>query len=160
MQTSTQDETHTQDKAGWVGWLQIGAIGAVIVIALVLTAVLSSGGDAPRQSAPERPATPVEIALPRVHNHQIEIGLTGAVSTPSDITLSPQVGGRVVKVSEAVRAGAHGRACYTMPLPHTASCAAGWPDQMPAHKIVRSNPACCAPTRRSRALSQVVAWPR
>ena len=58
MQTSTQDETHTQDKAGWVGWLQIGAIGAVIVIALVLTAVLSSGGDAPRQSAPERPATP------------------------------------------------------------------------------------------------------
>lgn len=106
MQTSTQDETHTQDKAGWVGWLQIGAIGAVIVIALVLTAVLSSGGDAPRQSAPERPATPVEIALPRVHNHQIEIGLTGAVSTPSDITLSPQVGGRVVEVSEAVRAGA------------------------------------------------------
>ena len=106
MQTSTQDETHKQDKAGWVGWLQIGAILAVILVAMVLTAMLSSGGGAPRQSAPERPATPVEIAWPVVHDHQIEIALTGSVSTPSDITLSPQVGGRVIEVSDAVRAGA------------------------------------------------------
>ncbi|WP_440958079.1 efflux RND transporter periplasmic adaptor subunit [Oceanicaulis sp. LC35] len=106
MQTSSRDNTQTDSKNGWVGWLQIGAIIAVIILAMILTAVLSSGGDAPRQAAPEQPATPVEIARPTPHDHQIEIALTGTVSTPSDISLSPQVGGRVIEVSDAVRAGA------------------------------------------------------
>ena len=106
MQTSTQKDTHEAEKSGWVGWLQIGAIIAVIVLAMILTTVLSTGGEATRQTAPERPATPVEIARPVAEHHQIEIALTGAVSTPADISLSPQVGGRVIEVSDAVRAGA------------------------------------------------------
>jgi RND family efflux transporter MFP subunit len=106
MQTSSRDKTHDREKAGWVGWIQIGAIIAVIVAAMVLTAMLSSGGDAPRQSAPERAATPVEIARPAPRQHQVQVALTGAVTAPSNISLSPQVGGRVIEVSDAVRAGA------------------------------------------------------
>ena len=106
MKTSTQNDAQGADKNGWIGWLQIGAIIAVIVLALILTTLLSTGSDAPRQAAPERPATPVEIARPQPADHQIEITLTGTVTTPSDISLSPQVGGRVIEVSDAVRAGA------------------------------------------------------
>jgi len=106
MKTSTQNDAQGADKNGWIGWLQIGAIIAVIVLALILTTLLSTGSDAPRQAAPERPATPVEIARPQPADHQIEITLTGTVTPPSDISLSPQVGGRVIAVSDAVRAGA------------------------------------------------------
>jgi len=107
MQTSTQDNSTESEKSGWVGWVQIGAIIAVIVLAMVLTSVLSSGGDRELQAAPERAATPVQVVRPAVANHQVEIALTGSVATPADVTLSPQVGGRVVEVSDAVRAGAH-----------------------------------------------------
>ncbi|MBL4544509.1 MAG: hypothetical protein JKP95_00885 [Oceanicaulis sp.] len=49
-----------------MGWVQIGAIIAVIILAMVLTSVLSSGGDRELQAAPERAATPVQVVRPAV----------------------------------------------------------------------------------------------
>ena len=107
MQTSTQHDDTEPEKSGWIGWIQIGAIFAVIILAVVMTTILSSGGDREPQAAPERAATPVQIVRPSQADHQAEIALTGSVASPSDVTLTPQVGGRVVDVSEAVRAGSH-----------------------------------------------------
>ncbi|WP_375550089.1 efflux RND transporter periplasmic adaptor subunit [Oceanicaulis alexandrii] len=107
MQTSTKQDGAEPEKSGWVGWIQIAVIIAVIVLAMIMTAVLSSGGGREPQAAPERAATPVQIIRPTQAAHQVEIALTGSVASPSDVTLTPQVGGRVIEVSEAVRAGAH-----------------------------------------------------
>ena len=107
MQTSTKQDGAQPEKSGWIGWIQIAVIIAVIVVAMIMTAVLSSGGGREPQAAPERAATPVQIIRPAQAAHQVEIALTGSVASPSDVTLTPQVGGRVIDVSEAVRAGAH-----------------------------------------------------
>jgi RND family efflux transporter MFP subunit len=107
MQTSTKQDEAEPDKSGWIGWLQIAAIIAIIIVAMMMTAVLSSGGGREPQAAPERAATPVQTIRPAPAAHQVEIALTGSVASPSDVTLTPQVSGRVIEVSEAVRAGAH-----------------------------------------------------
>lgn len=100
---SQPDQTQTR---GWIGWIQIGAILGVIVVAMMITAALSAGGGSRGPSAaPERPATPVRVIQPMIGDHAVQLTLTGSVTPPASVSITPQVGGRVVALSQAARAG-------------------------------------------------------
>ena len=92
----------------WVGPLQIG-----VVIALVAIAVAVS-------RTPSAPATPtvggpgagsaslvplVNVVVPRSVSTAVEVEATGTIDARSLVALVPQVGGRIVSVSESLRAG-------------------------------------------------------
>lgn len=96
--------SETGSERGWVGWLQIAAIAVVVVIALALTLILSGGQEATYQ-APESQSVPVDIVQPEQGSHQVRIQTTGTVTAKAFVTLTPQVGGRVVDVADAVREG-------------------------------------------------------
>lgn len=98
---------HDQTKTrGWVGWVQIGAILGVIVVSMMITAALSAGGGGRGPAAaPEPPATPVRVIQPSIGAHAVQLTLTGTVSPPASVSITPQVGGRVVALSQAARAG-------------------------------------------------------
>lgn len=93
------------EGAAWVGWVQIGAILIVILLAVSLTFMLSGSGGSASTEAPGRPATPVSVITPQAADHAISVTITGSVAAPALVSLSPQVGGRVVAVSDAARAG-------------------------------------------------------
>lgn len=92
-------------ERAWIGWLQIAAIAAVVVIALVMTLILSGGQDAGEQPARTSQAVPVDIVQPAEAAHQLSIQATGTVTAKAFVTLTPQVGGRVVATADAVREG-------------------------------------------------------
>lgn len=98
-------ESGSSQNRGWIGWIQIGGIVAVVLIALAITVALSGGGEAgPAQREPDT-RVPVDLTVPVQSSHQIRIEATGTVEAKAFVTLTPQVGGQVVEVSEAVRAG-------------------------------------------------------
>lgn len=90
---------------GWVGWLQIGAIVAVVAVALIVTLMLSGGQEAETQQTQVSQAVPVDVMQPEQDSHQIRIQTTGTVTAKAFVTLTPQVGGRVVEVADSVREG-------------------------------------------------------
>lgn len=94
-----------REERGWIGWLQIAAVILVIVIAGSITVWLSSQGGDASQAPPEQPDVPVRVTDPVVADHRVTVALTGTVSATAFVDLTPQVGGRVVSVSDAVRAG-------------------------------------------------------
>lgn len=89
----------------WIGWLQIAGVGAVILAAAAITLWLSSGSDDGLEAAPEQPPAPVRVVAPERGDHQIRIEATGTVTVTALVELTPQVGGRIVEVSQAARAG-------------------------------------------------------
>lgn len=93
------------ERNAWVGWLQIGAIVMVIILALFVTARLAAGGGEDAQSPPERPPVPVRVTQPLTADHRIDLALTGTVTATAFVDLTPQVGGRVIEVSPSARAG-------------------------------------------------------
>ncbi|MGY6627680.1 MAG: efflux RND transporter periplasmic adaptor subunit [Oceanicaulis sp.] len=87
------------------GWLQIAAVAAVVLAAIITTFVLmgsSESGDAPPET---RAAAPVRVVQPDTVSHRVQVELTGTVTASAFIDLAPQVGGRITAVSPAVRAG-------------------------------------------------------
>lgn len=90
----------------WVGWLQIGGIAIVIVIAALLTMWLGSLGGGEPGTPPERPPAPVRVIQPEIISHRIEVSLTGTIDATALVPLAPQVSGRIIEVSPSVRAGA------------------------------------------------------
>lgn len=95
-----------EDRGAWIGWLQIAAVVLVILAAGAVTFWLSSRGGEAGEAPPERPAVPVRVTEPGVIDHRVDVALTGTVSVTAFVDLTPQVGGRVIEVSDAVRAGA------------------------------------------------------
>ncbi|MEQ8405076.1 MAG: efflux RND transporter periplasmic adaptor subunit [Oceanicaulis sp.] len=100
----TEDRSESGDR-GWIGWLQIAGIVLVILVAAGITIWLSSTGGEPGEAAPERPDVPVRVTDPVIADHRVSVALTGTVSVTAFVDLTPQVGGRVMSVSDAVRAG-------------------------------------------------------
>lgn len=91
----------------WIGWLQIAGILAVVAVAAILTILLSGGAEEEQRGSRPPQAVPVEITRPAEQAHQIEVNTTGTVNATAFVTLTPQVGGRVIELAEAVRAGGH-----------------------------------------------------
>ena len=92
----------------WVGIVQIAAVLALVVVALVFSR--DRGGGAPpdggESAVAASAAVPlVTVVLPRVETAVVKVEATGTVTARSFIALTPQVGGRVVEVSDALRAG-------------------------------------------------------
>ncbi|MGJ3232458.1 MAG: efflux RND transporter periplasmic adaptor subunit [Oceanicaulis sp.] len=100
------DRDDGDDERGWIGWLQIAGVVAVIIAAGLVTLWLSSSGGEPGAAPPERPDVPVRVTEPVLADHRVSVALTGTVSVTAFVDLTPQVSGRVVAVSDAVRAGA------------------------------------------------------
>jgi len=95
-----------EDRGAWVGWLQIVGVAMVILAAASVTIWLSAGGDEPDMAPPESPDVPVRVTEPVTTDHQVTVALTGTVNVTAYVDLTPQVGGRVMSVSDSVRAGA------------------------------------------------------
>ena len=107
MTTETEiDQDSRAAQSAWVGWLQIAAIAAVIVIAALITWRLSADGAPSSGNGAERPPTPVRVAQPDTADHTIVVRVTGTVAATAPVDLTPQVGGRIVEVSPSALAGA------------------------------------------------------
>lgn len=103
---SAEDGDQDETRGGWVGWLQIAGVVLVILTAAGVTIWLSAGGEEPGAAPPESPDVPVRVTEPVTADHQVVVALTGTVNVTAYVDLAPQVGGRVMSVSESVRAGA------------------------------------------------------
>ncbi len=103
---STDEESQTRS---WLGWVQIAIIAAVVVVAIVLTSMLSGGGGGSGANGAgdiaATPAAPVRVTEPDIVDHSVLVTLTGTVQAKAFVSLTPQVGGRVVQLAEAVREG-------------------------------------------------------
>lgn len=97
--------SETSDERSWVGWVQIGAVAAVVLIALAITLALSGGGEAGQSERERDTRVPVELIEPEQTRHQIRVQATGTVQAKAFVTLTPQVSGQVVAVSDSVREG-------------------------------------------------------
>ena len=92
----------------WVGVTQIATVLALVVVALVFS---RERGGAPAPGAgpgarPQSAAAPlVNVILPRVQTAAVSVEATGTVTARSYVALTPQVGGRVIEVSDALRDG-------------------------------------------------------
>ena len=103
---SAEHRGQDEDRGAWVGWLQIAGVVLVILAAAGVTVWLSGGGDAPDIAPPENPDVPVRVTEPVTASHQVSVALTGTVTVTAYVDLTPQVSGRVMSVSDSVRAGA------------------------------------------------------
>ncbi len=87
------------------GWLQIAAVAAVVLAALIATFALMSSGESGEAPPEARAAAPVRVVQPETVSHRVQVALTGTVTASAFIDMAPQVGGRIIAVSPAVRAG-------------------------------------------------------
>lgn len=103
------DARQERGERGWLGWIQLSIVAGIIVLSLVLTAWLaaSSGPAASNGEGSQAVAAPVEVVRPRITQHTIRVETTGTVRARAMVTLTPEVGGRVVEISDSMRAGGH-----------------------------------------------------
>ncbi len=87
------------------GWLQIAAVAAVVLAAIIATFALMGGGESGDAPPEARAAAPVRVVQPETVRHRVQVDLTGTVTASAFIDMAPQVGGRIIAVSPAVRAG-------------------------------------------------------
>lgn len=90
---------------GWIGWLQIAGVVILILVAGAITLWLSSSSDEGPAAPPEQPPAPVRVVQPETGDHPIRIEATGTVTVTALVELAPQIGGRIIEVSGAARAG-------------------------------------------------------
>lgn len=101
------DDEQPEDARGWIGWIQLAVVTAVIVAALVLTAWLAatSARQARNMNGAESVAAPVEVIMPQIAAHRIALETTGTVRARALVALVPEVSGQAVEVAEAARQG-------------------------------------------------------
>lgn len=89
------------------GWIQIAVVVAVVLAAGLVTLRLSTGGEPPPAVGDNgaESGVPVEVVRPETGTHAVRLALTGTVQAKAEVLLAPEVAGRIVEVSEAVRAG-------------------------------------------------------
>lgn len=96
----------SQPRSFLIGVIQIAGVVLIIVLALVVTQILSrttNGVEAPGPQT-ERPVA-VELAQPVQVDHRITVEATGVVAAQALTNITPQVSGRIVDTSPSVRSG-------------------------------------------------------
>lgn len=113
-----QDRQDVREERGWLGWVQLAIILGIIIFSLALTAWLAAGssGGASNGNGAQVTAAPVEIVRPRAASHTVQVRTTGTVRARALVSLTPEVGGQVVEVSDSVRQGARFEAGETLAL--------------------------------------------
>ena len=95
-----------EPNSDWVGWVQIAGVALVILAAASITLWLSSSSDNGPGAPPDQPPAPVRVVQPERGEYPIRIEATGTVTVTAFVDLTPEVGGRIIEVSDSVRAGA------------------------------------------------------
>ena len=97
----------------FVGFLQILAIVAVIGLAVLYsreTVTPRAPGVGPANESTAAPLPGVRVVLPQSASAAVQLNLTGTVNVRSYLTLTPEITGRVVAMSPALRDGGSFRA--------------------------------------------------
>ena len=93
----------------WIGPLQIAVVLALVVLAVVVsrapTSAPAPGARGPGAAGPVSLAPLVRIVVPEPVATLVEVEATGTIDVRSYVALTPQVGGRIVSVSDSLRAG-------------------------------------------------------
>ncbi|MEO1028740.1 MAG: efflux RND transporter periplasmic adaptor subunit, partial [Pseudomonadota bacterium] len=115
MSDSPSNPTKSQKAfTGLVGILQLVLVIGVLVAAFALNRILvANGGGGSTDPAPVVSSL-VEIIQPSVTSRSIVIEETGTVEPRAELTISPQVGGRIKTVSPALAAGGAFKAGETL----------------------------------------------
>ena len=93
-------------RRGWAGIVQIGVVIALVAVAVAFSRSRGGPDDGDGQIARPAEAAPlVSVFVPQAEPATVTVNATGTVNPRSQIALTPQVGGRVVEVSPALRAG-------------------------------------------------------
>lgn len=105
-----------RSERDWLGWIQLGIVGAIIVASLALTGWLaaSSARSSVSPAGTQPAAAPVEIVRPRAAGHTVRVETTGTVRARALVALTPEVSGQVVEMAEAVRTGGRFEAGETL----------------------------------------------
>ena len=96
------------------GWVQIVLVLGVLLAAVVLNRLLMSGGDDQPNNDQSNRLALVEVVLPDTVSAQIEIEATGVVQARTRVSLTPEVGGRVIEVAPELAAGGRFTAGQTL----------------------------------------------
>jgi len=89
------------------GVLQVVLVAGVLAAGMIANVVLSRGSSEPPLRVSGADVVIVEVAQPLVRDTAIRVVETGTIQVPSQIELSPQVGGRVVDVSPNLASGGY-----------------------------------------------------
>ena len=108
-ETPTRPGDAPTRRRRWIGPLQIAVVLALVVVAVVVsrapTSVPAPGPGGPGAAGPVNLAPLVRIVVPAPVSTLVEVEATGTIDVRSYVALTPQVGGRIVSVSESLRAG-------------------------------------------------------
>ena len=107
MAKQDQANHHESEDTGdrLTGWVQIALVLGVLLGAIVLNRLLMSSGEDPKPTASADSLTPVEVIHPRAVAERIEMETTGVVRARTRVSLTPEVGGRVIEVSAELAVG-------------------------------------------------------
>lgn len=97
----------TSKRRRWIGPIQIVVVLAIIVAAFLYARAPGRDSGAPPAFAnmQDDPLPIVNIVRPLASPTTIQVDATGTVNVRNYVALTPQVGGRVVSISPALRAG-------------------------------------------------------
>lgn len=104
-QASSADTSAPRGRDRIVGLVQIGLIIVVIAVALGINVLLSRSASGPDRIAQGRSDVAVEVVRPAIQAAPILVEETGTVQVRAYVNLSPQVGGRVMEISDNLAAG-------------------------------------------------------
>ena len=89
----------------WLGYLQIGALGVVVLVVIYFAQAPNRGIESDLQLG-EVPKPIVRVTRPQVTNSLLEVELTGTASLERTATIRSEVSSRVVWISQKFRNGA------------------------------------------------------
>ena len=93
-------------RAPWLGGLQIAIVVSAVIVAVLFTRAPGADDMDPSPRATAAQSKPlVRTIRPLRSTTVLRVAATGSVDVRNHVALTPQVGGRVVRVSPALRAG-------------------------------------------------------
>ncbi len=103
--TAPSPDTGASTGSSIAGWLQVAVVIGVLVGAFAVTRILSASVSGPERGAVTSDAPVVAIITPRPQTATVTVSETGTVRARADVSIAPQVGGRVVEVADSFAAG-------------------------------------------------------
>ena len=106
--TSSYDdipEMNEKIKERISGWIQLAIVVGVLLFAISVNLLLHLGNTGPRILATGEENVTVQVVRPEILPHEISVNETGTVGVRAPVNLVPEVGGRVLSVSDNLAPG-------------------------------------------------------